>query len=104
MSIAALLDKIPYPVGETLVVAAPLFHSWGFTHFVLGLSTGSTLVLRRKFDAEETLKAIEETEAQVLAVVPVMMQRILELGEETISKYDTSSLRITSASGSALPG
>ena len=104
MSVAALLDKIPFHAGETIVVAAPLFHSWGFTHLVLGLSTGSTLVLRRKFDPEETLKAIEESGAQVLAVVPVMMQRILELGEETISKYDTSSLRITSASGSALPG
>jgi acyl-CoA synthetase (AMP-forming)/AMP-acid ligase II len=104
MSVAALLDKIPFRTRETIMVAAPLFHSWGFTHFVMGLSTGSTLVLRRKFDPEQTLKAIEEHRAEVLAVVPVMMQRILELGEETISNYDTGSLRITSASGSALPG
>ena len=104
MSVAALLDKIPFRARETIMVAAPLFHSWGFTHFVMGLSTGSTLVLRRKFDPEGTVKAIEENRAQVLAVVPVMMQRILERGEETISSYDTSSLRITSASGSALPG
>jgi acyl-CoA synthetase (AMP-forming)/AMP-acid ligase II len=33
-----------------------------------------------------------------------MMQRILELPEETIAKYDTSSLRVVGASGSALPG
>jgi fatty-acyl-CoA synthase len=33
-----------------------------------------------------------------------MLQRILRLPEETLSAYDLSSLRITSASGSALPG
>nr|MBA2545934.1 AMP-binding protein [Solirubrobacterales bacterium] len=37
-------------------------------------------------------------------VVPVMMQRILGLDEETRSKYDVSNLKVTAASGSALPG
>jgi acyl-CoA synthetase (AMP-forming)/AMP-acid ligase II len=39
-----------------------------------------------------------------LAVVPVMLQRILRVPEQTLHAYDLSSLRITSASGSALPG
>jgi len=34
----------------------------------------------------------------------VMIQRILRLPDETLAKYDVSSLRITSLSGSALPG
>jgi acyl-CoA synthetase (AMP-forming)/AMP-acid ligase II len=85
-------------------VAAPLFHSWGFAHFVLGLSLSSTYVLQRKFDPEETLKAITERDATALVVVPVMMQRILQLPEETLDKYDLPSLRVTAASGSALPG
>ena len=69
------------------MIAAPLFHSWGFAHFTLGLSLGSTYVLKRKFDPEETLKAIEETGATTLVVVPVMMQRIFELPDEVLSKY-----------------
>jgi acyl-CoA synthetase (AMP-forming)/AMP-acid ligase II len=36
--------------------------------------------------------------------VPVMIQRILGLPEGTLDRYDLSSLRITSLSGSALPG
>jgi len=36
--------------------------------------------------------------------VPVMVQRILQLPAETLERYDLSSLRITSISGSALPG
>jgi acyl-CoA synthetase (AMP-forming)/AMP-acid ligase II len=39
-----------------------------------------------------------------LAVVPVMLQRILELPVETIQKYDLGALRVIAASGSALPG
>jgi acyl-CoA synthetase (AMP-forming)/AMP-acid ligase II len=103
-AVAALLDKIPYRSRETMMVAAPLFHSWGFFHFIMSLPTASTLVLRRRFDPEETLRAIEEHRAQVLAVVPVMVQRILQLPAETLASYDLSSLRITSLSGSALPG
>ena len=62
------------------------------------------LVLRRKFDPETCLGEVARTRADALAVVPVMMQRILELPEETIAKYDTSSLKVVAASGSALPG
>jgi acyl-CoA synthetase (AMP-forming)/AMP-acid ligase II len=103
-AMAALIDKIPYRSRQTMMVAAPLFHSWGFFHFVMSLPTASTLVLRRRFDPEETLRAVQEHRAQVLAVVPVMLQRILRLPEETLASYDLSSLRITSISGSALPG
>ena len=35
------------------MIAAPLFHSWGFFHFVISLPTASTLVLRRRFDPED---------------------------------------------------
>jgi fatty-acyl-CoA synthase len=104
LAMAALIDKIPYRARDTMVIAAPLFHSWGFFHFVMSLPTASTMVLRRKFDEEGTLRAVQDHRAQVLAVVPVMLQRILRLPEETLRAYDLSSLRITSASGSALPG
>ena len=104
LAMAALIDKIPYRARDTMMIAAPLFHSWGFFHFVMSLSTSSTMVLRRRFDEEETLRAVQDHRAQVLAVVPVMLQRILRLPEQTLDAYDLSSLRITSASGSALPG
>jgi acyl-CoA synthetase (AMP-forming)/AMP-acid ligase II len=104
LAIAALIDKIPYRARDSMMIAAPLFHSWGFFHFVMSLPTASTMVLRRRFDEEETLRAVQDYRADVLAVVPVMLQRILRLPEETINAYDLSSLRITSASGSALPG
>ena len=104
LAMAALIERIPYRARETMVIAAPLFHSWGFFHFVISLPTASTMVLRRRFDPEDTLLAVQESRAQVLAAVPVMIQRILQLPEETLARYDLSSLRITALSGSALPG
>ena len=103
-ALAALLSKIPRRYGETVMIAAPLFHSWGFLHFMLSLPTAATMVLRARFDPEQTLQAVAEHRARVLAVVPVMMQRILALPDEVKRRYDVSSLEVTAASGSALPG
>jgi acyl-CoA synthetase (AMP-forming)/AMP-acid ligase II len=101
---AALFSKIPLRARETTVIAAPLFHSWGFAHFTLALPLASTLVLRRRFDPEETLRAVAQHRASTLAVVPVMLQRILDLPAETIASHDLHALRVVAASGSALPG
>jgi fatty-acyl-CoA synthase len=101
---AALLSRIPLRAGETTLIAAPMFHSWGLAHFSLGLLLNSTYVLMRRFDPEATLALIDRHRPTALAVVPVMLQRILELPEKTRRKYDTSSLRVVAASGSALPG
>jgi fatty-acyl-CoA synthase len=100
----AMLDRIPYRTKETMVVAAPMFHSWGFGNFTIALVMGDTLVCARHFDPEATLATIARHRAQVLAAVPVMLQRILELPEDVCRRYDVSSLRLVPLSGSALPG
>jgi acyl-CoA synthetase (AMP-forming)/AMP-acid ligase II len=104
LPLAALFSKIPLKARETTMIAAPMFHSWGFGHFTLALPLSSTVVLRRRFDPEETLRAVAEHRATALAVVPVMLQRILELPIETIENYDTHALKVIALSGSALPG
>jgi fatty-acyl-CoA synthase len=101
---AALFSRIPLRAREHTHIAAPMFHSWGFAHFTLGMGLGSTLVLRRKFDPESMLQATAEHRCTALAVVPVMLQRTMQLDPGVIDKYDLSSLRVIAASGSALPG
>jgi acyl-CoA synthetase (AMP-forming)/AMP-acid ligase II len=102
--VAALVERIPLKARERTLIAAPLFHSWGLAHFILGIGLSSTLILRRRFDPEDALRAIDEHGATALIVVPVMLQRILELGPKLVGRYDTGSLRVIAASGSALPG
>lgn len=100
----AVLEVIPIKVGATTLVCAPTFHAWGLMHSLMATMFGSTLVLHQRFDALRTLEAIEQHRVDTLVVVPVMMQRILALGDEVIRRTDVSSLRATLSSGSALPG
>jgi fatty-acyl-CoA synthase len=102
--VAGLFAKIPLRARERTLIAAPMFHSWGMAHFSMALGLASTMVLRRRFDPEDTLATIDRHRCTALAVVPVMLQRILELPPEAFAKYDLSSLRVIAASGSALPG
>jgi acyl-CoA synthetase (AMP-forming)/AMP-acid ligase II len=101
---AALLAMIPLKARERTMIAAPMFHSWGYVHFTLGMSLSSTLVLNRGFDPEDTLSLTAQHRATALIVVPVMMQRILELPDEVLERYDLSAVRVVAVSGSALPG
>ena len=101
--LGAILSKIPLRARGVTADAAPLFHSWGYSHLLLALALSSTLVLRRRFDPLTTLEDIETHKVDTLIVVPVMLQRMLDLGPEEIRRHDHSSLRVLALSGSALP-
>jgi fatty-acyl-CoA synthase len=99
-----ILEVLPLRVGANTLVCAPMFHGWGLTHAMAATALASTLIMHRRFDPIRVLEAIATRKVDTLVVVPVMMQRILALGEEVIRSHDTSTLRATLSSGSALPG
>ncbi|MGH3621873.1 MAG: AMP-binding protein, partial [Sciscionella sp.] len=99
---AEFLDRIPLRSGEATFLGAPIFHGTGLSQFVLSLALGSTVVTSRRFDPENTLRGIEQYGCTALVVVPTMLQRILDLGDEVLGRYDTSSLRVLFVAGSAL--
>jgi fatty-acyl-CoA synthase len=100
--IGGLLSKVPFRAKEVTEMCAPMFHALGFMQAMVGIGLGSTLVVRRRFDPEETLDSLERHRATAMVVVPVMLQRILDLGDETVAQRDTSALRIIFVSGSQL--
>ncbi|MFJ9392995.1 AMP-binding protein [Nocardioides sp. NPDC101246] len=104
----ALMSRMPMKDGWRCFVAAPLFHTWGLAHLLFAELLGTTMILRRRFDPEDAVATLAETEADSFVVIPVMMQRILSLPEETLAAYDlegiASRLKAVASSGSALPG
>jgi fatty-acyl-CoA synthase len=98
----AILDRTPWRAEEPVVVAAPMFHAWGFSQLVFAASMACTVITRRKFDPEATLELIDRHHATGLCVVPVMFDRIMELPDEVRSKYSGRSLRFAAASGSRM--
>jgi acyl-CoA synthetase (AMP-forming)/AMP-acid ligase II len=103
VQLVSVLEAIPYRARGVTVLAAPAFHAWGLANLTLGMLLQSTLVMRRRFDPAMTLELVEEYDADTLAAVPVMIQRILDLPKEDRDKHDVSSLRVVALSGSALP-
>jgi len=100
--IGGLLSKVPFRARETTELAVPMFHALGFASLALGLALGSTLVVHRHFDPEATLDSLQDSEATGLVVVPVMLQRMLDLGEDKVIARDLSHLNVIFVSGSVL--
>ena len=99
---AAMLSRLPWRAEETTVVAAPMFHAWGFGQLVLGSMLSCTLVVSRTFDAAATMELVDRYRASGLSVVPVMLDRIMELPDEVRNRYNGRSLRFVSAAGSRM--
>jgi acyl-CoA synthetase (AMP-forming)/AMP-acid ligase II len=103
-AVTGFLSRVPLRARRTHFVVAPMFHAWGFAHMGLGLMLGCRIVVRRRFDPEATLAAIERHQVDSAAMVPVMAQRILELPADVQLRHDCSSLRVVALGGSAIPG
>jgi fatty-acyl-CoA synthase len=97
----AALSKMPLRPRQVTMVGAPMFSSWGFLHFALGMRLASTLVLRREFDPVEVLASIDEHKITALALLPEMLEEIMELPQATIECY-TDTLRVIAVQGPTL--
>ena len=100
VGIAALLDRIPLRLGDTQIIAAPMFHSWGLSHLLLGLSRCSVNIVSRRFDPASTLEQLQTHRPQVLVVVPVMLARMLAADDSP--SLANPELRVIASSGSAI--
>jgi fatty-acyl-CoA synthase len=97
-----LLERIPLRRGGAMFIASPMFHATGLSQLIIALALGSTVVVRRRFDPEATLRMVAERECTAMVLVPTMLRRMLDLGQETLSRHDTSALRVILTAGSAL--
>src|SRR5437588_4541146 len=61
--IGGLLSKVPFKAGEVTEPSAPRVHALGFAQALVGIGLGSTLVVRRRFDPEQTLESLQEHKA-----------------------------------------
>ncbi len=98
----AVLDRTPWRAEEPIVIAAPMFHAWGFSQLLFAALLACPIVTRRKFDPEATLALIDRHRATGLAVVPVMFDRIMDLPDDVRNRYSAKSLRFATASGSRM--
>jgi fatty-acyl-CoA synthase len=98
------LAQTPLRVDDVHLVACPLYHSTAFGFATLSQVLGATVVLMDHFDAEGFLRLVEEHGVTTSAVVPTMLQRLLDLPDEVLRRYDVRSLRVIFSGGAPLTG
>jgi fatty-acyl-CoA synthase len=99
-AIGAVLARVPFRTGQTVELCAPLFHSLGLAATMFAIGMGDTVVVRRRFSPEASLRSIEQHRAEGLVVVPVMLQRMLD--SDVVDDVDLSSLEVVLVGGSQL--
>jgi acyl-CoA synthetase (AMP-forming)/AMP-acid ligase II len=75
------------------LVAGPLYHSapGGFAAYAHAL--GQTVVVMRKFDAEDALRTIARHRCTTTFMAPTLLKRIVDLPADVRKQYDVSSMR-----------
>jgi long-chain acyl-CoA synthetase len=86
--------------GMRALVSAPLYHSAPNLYGMQALLAGELLAVEPRFDAEATLALIERHRLTNLYLVPTMYVRLLKLAPEARRRYDISSVRFISSTGS----
>ncbi|HET6532464.1 MAG TPA: AMP-binding protein [Actinoplanes sp.] len=98
--LCSMIDRIPLRAGERMLIAAPLFHTWGYAGLQIAMALRGTVVLRRRFEPAAALDAMVRHECTAMVAVPVMLQHLMELPPA----LPRPPLRVVAVSGSALPG
>jgi fatty-acyl-CoA synthase len=88
--------------GDVTVNVFPLFHTGGLLVYTTPLLIlGGTVILTRRFDAEQVLTLLEEYACTVFAGVPTMYQMMI--AAPNWDETDLSTLRFCTSGGAPLP-
>ncbi|MEO6470716.1 MAG: AMP-binding protein [Aeromicrobium sp.] len=96
------LSKVPMRAGRSVLIAAPLFHAWGLATSMLAFGLGNTIVLNRSFAPQGILDSLERHKVDTLVTLPILLARLIAIGEPEIKSRDLGALRVIALSGSAL--
>lgn len=100
MSMSALLRLGP---DDIQLLTMPLFHMNAINTSSVSHYQGQTVVVMKRFDAEEALRLIETYKASFSSMVPTMYNRLKNLPKEIFEKYDTSPMKSLLQSSAPLP-
>ena len=100
----SLLSRMPLRFGWSMHIAAPLFHTWGFAHLDAVAAARPTRSCSSASSTPRRRWRSPTRRCDSMVVIPVMLQRILALPDETLGQLRPAAVKVVAASGSALPG
>jgi acyl-CoA synthetase (AMP-forming)/AMP-acid ligase II len=91
---AGLINLFGYRPDDIYLTSGPLYHSGPAMVLGIGLAFGQTIVVQRKFDAEDWLRLLDTYQASTTFSAPALMRMVCALPDEVKARYDRSSMRI----------
>jgi long-chain acyl-CoA synthetase len=95
------LEHLQFTPEDRVIVALPLFHSFGNIMALVILRSGASLIFLKQFQPKTILESIAQHKATILPLVPTVYSFLVELYAR--GGYDVSSLRYCISGGASLP-
>ena len=92
--LGALLGLFGYRPDDIYITAGPLYHSGPSAFLAAGLLFGQSVIVQRKFDAEDWLRLVDKYHASSTFSAPALVRMICALPKEVKARYDRSAMRI----------
>ena len=90
---AALMAHIGYTTDDVYIPTGPLYHSGPGGFMGVAQALGQTVVLQRKFNAEDWLRIVDKHKVTSTFSAPTPIRMICALPADVKARYDTSSMR-----------
>jgi len=90
----ALLMLFGYRPDDIYITSGPLYHSGPSAFMGAGMLFGQTIVVQRRFDAEDWLRLVDKYKVSSTFSAPALVRMICALPQEVKDRYDRSSMRV----------
>ena len=77
--LVSIIHRIPLHARDRIMIAAPLFHTWGYAALQVSFALRATVVLQRRFEPAGCVGLAAQHRVRALFAVPVMVQRLMEV-------------------------
>jgi len=92
--VQAMLAHIGYRPDDVYLTTGPLYHSGPGGFAGIAAALGNTVIVQRKFDAEDWLRLVDKYKATSTFSAPTPIRMICNLPDGVKAKYDRSSMRV----------
>jgi acyl-CoA synthetase (AMP-forming)/AMP-acid ligase II len=90
----ALISEFGYRPEDVYLTTGPIYHSGPGGFMGMAQAMGQTVVVQRKFDAEDWLRLIERWKVTSTFSAPTPIRMVTQLPDQVKAGYDRSSMRV----------
>ncbi len=92
--LGALLNLFGYRPDDIYITSGPLYHSGPSAFMGAGLLFGQTIIVQRRFGAEDWLRLVDKYKVTSTFSAPALVRMICALPKEVKDRYDRSRMRV----------